>query len=308
MPPRRDHKGGQHKRYEPTSIEDINAHPSVLFNFHEVGCLDFCQRIEEVKSFSPLTHLCALRFKDKHFQLADLDFKISPRYVSKATKIPYHGEKWFKQAHLDLEDYKPFIKPEHRETITDVFPFSYLLDSYAPLMKAIMRYFTCEGRFSQIFAYHVRLLMHFTRSKQLNLPYFLSKSIEKMAAAVQKKAPPQQISSLFHHSLIKIIFLHQLEKKGVSWESFISHADFATVPPAHVSPTQPVHRPVPLSSRPTPKKLKMTTGQPSKQGEGEGSEPQGEKEDDEQQQPDLEGQQQLDIIGQQLEVDEQHQI
>ena len=117
-----------------------------------------------------------------------------------------------------------------------------------------------------------------------------------MAAAVQKKAPPQQISSLFHHSLIKIIFLHQLEKKGVSWDLFISHADFATVPPVHVSPTQPIHRPVPLSSRPTPKKLKMITGQPSTQGEGEGSEPQGEKEVDEQQ-PDFEGQQRLDIIG-----------
>ena len=83
MPPKRDHRSGPHKRYEPISIEEINAHPSVLFNFHEVGCLDFCQRIEEVKSFSPLTHLCALRFKDKHFQLAGLDFKISPRYVSK---------------------------------------------------------------------------------------------------------------------------------------------------------------------------------------------------------------------------------
>ena len=94
-----------------------------------------------------------------------------------------------------------------------------------------------------------------------------------MASTVQKKASPQQIPSLFHHSLIKIIFLHQLEKKGVSWESFISHADFATVPPAHVSPTQPIHRPVPLSSRPTPKKLKMTIGQPSEQGEGEGGEP-----------------------------------
>ena len=95
-----------------------------------------------------------------------------------------------------------------------------------------------------------------------------------MASTVQKKAPPQQIPSLFHHSLIKIIFLHQLEKKGVSWDSFISHADFATVPPVHVSPTQPIHRPVPSSSRPTPRRLRMTTGQPSQQQGGEGSEQQ----------------------------------
>ena len=170
MPPRQDNRSGPHKRYEPISTEEVNAHPYILFNFHEVGCLDFCQKIQEVKSFSPLTHLCTLRFQNKHFQVAGLDFKFSPRSVSKDTKIPYHGEKWFKQAHLDLEDYKPFIKHEHRDTCTVVFPFSYLLDSYAPLMKVIMKYFTCEGRFDRFYAYHVRLLMHFTRNRKLNLP------------------------------------------------------------------------------------------------------------------------------------------
>ena len=110
-----------------------------------------------------------------------------------------------------------------------------------------------------------------------------------MASTVQKKAPPQQIPFLFHHSLIKIIFLYQLEKKEVPWDLFISHPDFSTVPPAHISPTQPVHRPVPLSSRPTPRRLRMTTGQPSQQEEGEGSRQQ--QIDDEGQQVHDEGQQ-----------------
>ena len=155
MPPRQDNRSGLHKIYEPISTEEVNAHPSILFNFHEVGCLDFCQKVQEVKNFSPLTHLCALRFQSKDFQIADLDFNFSSRSVSKATKIPYHGEKWFKQTHLDLDDYKPFIKPEHRDTCTAIFPFSYLLASYAPLMKVIMKYFTCEGRFTRVYAYHV---------------------------------------------------------------------------------------------------------------------------------------------------------
>ena len=148
MPPRQDSRSGLHKRFEPTSTKEVNAHPSVLFNLHEVGCLDFCQRVQEVKSFSPLTHLCTLRFQDKHFQLAGLDFKFSPRSFSKATKIPYIGEKWFKQSHLDSNDYKPFLKPEHKESCPSIFPLSYLLTSYSPLMNIIMKYFTCEGRFS----------------------------------------------------------------------------------------------------------------------------------------------------------------
>ena len=110
------------------------------------------------------------------------------------------------------------------------FPFSHLLASYAPLMKIIMKYFTCEGRFSRVYAYHIRLLMHFTRTKQLNLPYFLYKSIEKMASPVQKKSPSQQVASLFHHSLIKISILHQLEKKGVSWDVFYQSPGFLHCP------------------------------------------------------------------------------
>ena len=144
IPPKQDRRSGPHKRYEPFSTEEVNAHPSVLFNFHEVGCLEFCQRVQEVKKYLPLTHLCALRLQGKHFQLAGLDFKFSPRSVSRATKIPYVGEKWFKQSYLDSEQYKPFLKPEHRDACPFIFPFSYFLTSYAPLMKIIMKYFTCE--------------------------------------------------------------------------------------------------------------------------------------------------------------------
>ena len=105
-----------------------------------------------------------------------------------------------------------------------------------------------------------------------------------MASTVQKKAPSLQIPSLFHHSLIKIIILHQLENKEVPWDVFISHPNFSTVPPVHISPTQPVHRPIPLYSRPTPRRLKFPTEQ-SGQQEGKEHE-QVEEEEDEQEEND----------------------
>ena len=103
MPPRKDNRSGLHRRFEPISTVEVNVHPSVLFKFHEVGCMDFCQRVQEVKSYLPLTHLCALTLQGKHFQLAGLDFKFYPRSISRAIKIPYVIEKWFKQSHLDSE-------------------------------------------------------------------------------------------------------------------------------------------------------------------------------------------------------------
>ena len=89
MPPRQDSRSGPHKRYEPFSTEEVNAYPSVLFNFHEVGCLEFCQKVKKVKSYFPLTHLFDLRLQGKHVHLAGLEFKLSPRSISRATKIPY---------------------------------------------------------------------------------------------------------------------------------------------------------------------------------------------------------------------------
>ena len=38
MPPKEDSRSGYHKSYEPFSTQEVNASPSVLFNFHEVGC------------------------------------------------------------------------------------------------------------------------------------------------------------------------------------------------------------------------------------------------------------------------------
>ena len=61
----------------------------------------------------------------------------------------------------------------------------------------------------------------------MNLPYYLFQSIDKMASAINTKSYDHQMPSLFHHSLIKMIILYQLEKQGVSWETFISHDVFA---------------------------------------------------------------------------------
>ena len=256
MPPRKANKGGYHNRFEPITVKELNDSPSVLFNFHEVGCLDFCQKVQEVTNHPPLTQFFSLRLQGKHVHISGVDFFLTPRSVSRATKIPYLSEKWFKQTYLDLDHYKPFLKPAYQNECKAIFPFSHLLNSYTPLMKTIMRYFTCEGRYYRVYSYHIRLLMHFTRTHLLNLPFFLCKSIDKMSSLVQKRPPTQQKASLFHHSLIKIIILHQLEKKGVSWETFISHLDFSTASsshvPSHISSSPSTHYLSPSSSQYTP--------------------------------------------------------
>ena len=96
-----------------------------------------------------------------------------------------------------------------------------------------MKYFTCEGRYSKLYSYHVRCLRHFTRVKMLHLPYYLYRSIDKMSSVVQRRTYSQKMQSFFHHCLIKMVVLHQLVQKCIPCEVFIADEIFTSPQPHH---------------------------------------------------------------------------
>ena len=133
---------------------------------------------------------------------------MSTNAIVAATGIPSMGERWFKQEKLDMSYFEPYLKPRYKDHNKSIFPFSHLLERYVPIMRIIMKYFNCEGRFSHLYSYHIRLLMHFTRVRMLHFPYYLFRSINKMTYIVQKRDYNKQMQSLFHHSLIKMVVMH----------------------------------------------------------------------------------------------------
>ena len=58
------------------------------------------------------------------------------------------------------------------------YPIKYIQPQWETLFHMIVRYITCDGKYSSIHFYHLRILMAFKGSK-LNLPYFLFKSLQK---------------------------------------------------------------------------------------------------------------------------------
>ena len=140
-----------------------------------------------------------------------VSFELSTDSFSNSTGINSVGEKWFKQANLDMSYFEPYLNPKYKDCNKSIFPFSHFLDRYAPMMRIIMKYFTCEGRFSRLYSYHIKLLMNFTIVRMLHIPYYLYRNIDKMSYIVQKRDYPQQMHNLFHHSLIKMVVMHQLQ-------------------------------------------------------------------------------------------------
>jgi len=181
--------------------------------------------VESVKYHDELARLFVLHLHDGQVTLAAMTFTLTPETIAQATNIPNIGEQWNKRQLVDRDHYEPYMKAGFQRHVSRVFPFKYLQDTYAPLMKLIIRYFSCEGRFSRLYAYHIRLLMQFTRVTMINLPYFIFQNIEKMTTLVQRKLPQQQYNNIYHFALIKIVVLHQLDLLNISWEDFISHED-----------------------------------------------------------------------------------
>lgn len=184
--------------------------------FRRQSCFQYCEMISQIQHHRELVRLFVLHLQDGHVNLAGVNFTLSPETIAQATMIPNVGEEWSKRQLLDRFYYEPYIKHGYMRHLSAVFPFRFLRDEYAPLMKLIIRYFSCEGRFSRLYAYHVRLLMHFMRVRMMNIPFFMCRNIDRMAPLVQRKSPAHQHKSIYHYALIKIIFMHQLAQQGIT--------------------------------------------------------------------------------------------
>lgn len=57
------------------------------------------------------------------------------------------------------------------------------------------------------------------------MSYFLLPSLSKMAKRVQKQGKSME-KILYHHGLIKLIVMHELQKQNFSWNHFLFNNDF----------------------------------------------------------------------------------
>ena len=78
-----------------------------------------------------------------------------------------------------------------------------------------------------MYYYHFKLLLHFTGKISLDLPFYLFRSLGKMCEKVQLKKEACE-TSMFHHGLVKLIVLHELQKIGREWSAFLFMIGFKT--------------------------------------------------------------------------------
>jgi hypothetical protein len=76
--------------------------------------------------------------------ISGVTFRVTKETLSSTTKIPSHGERWYKGMPLDVLYYEEFIKPSclNRKIRVGVLS-QYLWEDFQKILKVIIRYFTC---------------------------------------------------------------------------------------------------------------------------------------------------------------------
>lgn len=186
---RRPKKGGRILRLELYDTRELMDSPMTISCFKHVGCFDFCELVQRVQQPPSLTRVFISNIQGNQVTIAGVKFTISRAIIVAATRMPNVGEKLFKAINIYARHYESFLEPRYKNENKKVFPLSHLLDRFYPMKKIIMKNFTCEGRFSRLYSYHIRFLMHFTRLKLLNIPHYFYKRIDKMGYKVQSREP-----------------------------------------------------------------------------------------------------------------------
>ena len=133
------------------------------------------------------------------------EFLIDEALISEVTELPCTREKWFKTTIPKDMEFRSYLKPEHRGITWKKFvPSSWLEENWQQLLKSILVYLTYEGRYNRAMIYHFKLMNHFTGKNPLNMPFYLHRSLGKMAHQV--KSQPSKIAiRLCHHGLIQLL-------------------------------------------------------------------------------------------------------
>ena len=102
--------------------------------------------------------------------------------IAEVIELPRTGDKWFKTTINKDVEFRSYLKPEHRNVVwKKSVPSTWLEERWQQSLKEILVYITYEGRYNRAMMYNFKLMNHFIGRIPLNLPFYLHKSLTKMA-------------------------------------------------------------------------------------------------------------------------------
>jgi hypothetical protein len=159
----------------------------------------------------------ALNFDGHEVEIDKMLMLVTEHTIAKACRLVVGGERWWKKEHVVTEFVNQFLLPDKKNpNWKRGIPRRWIQPERHTALIVIHRYITYEGRFSLVYIYHIRILMHLNGDYPLNIPYFLLKRLTKMSKRVQSLSTNAK-RSLFQQVLIKTLVMYDLSELQKPW-------------------------------------------------------------------------------------------
>jgi hypothetical protein len=202
-------------RIEPEGAELLEAYPQMAQRFRDAGWFEFLTTFQGYDEQVSMEF--ALNFDGHEVEIGKMLMLVTEQTIAKACRLVVGGERWWKKEHVVTEFVNQFLLPDKQNLDwRRGIPRSWIRPEWHTTLIVIHRYITCEGRFSLVYIYHIRILIHLNGDYPLNLPYFLLKSLTKMSKRVQPLSTNAK-RSLFHQVLIKTLVMSALNELQKPW-------------------------------------------------------------------------------------------
>jgi hypothetical protein len=212
-------------RAEPNGSQALLTFDGAFADLEEFGWLSFIQKFDGFNMI--VSRQFALSFDGGRAKVGDLQLEITEQSISSATGLPVIGEKWSKNYRVKDVPWTLLFRSRNVKSCGRGLPAKILKPRWYDLLMILKQFITCEGRYGFVFLFHLRLLMVFM-GFELNMPYYLHRSIFKMAKRYKRN---QADTSLFHVGLIKILVVSELVLRRDSWQNFLNRNGFTEFNP-----------------------------------------------------------------------------
>lgn len=132
---------------EPTRKQFLEGYPQTNKLLQRRQWLQFVGKFSGCHK--EVTKTFAHSFDGMEAEIRDIKLTVTESMIAKATSLPRHGEKWFRNRGIDNEDWRVFLKNPSMETTVyeKGIPISTLKSKWRNLLLVLQKFITCEGRF-----------------------------------------------------------------------------------------------------------------------------------------------------------------
>jgi len=171
-------------RVEPSIFDSSQYHDDCISILKEKQWLPFLEKF--CGSNEEVTKQFAFTFNGEKDLIGNFSFRVSEDTIAQSLGINPEGEKYFKTKQFKEKSWTQFMS---RLRVSSVnwkkrVPRSWLMHPWDEMVYIIQKFVTYEGRYSIVYLYHIKLLLHLKGQCVISLPYFLLQSLTKMSKTI----------------------------------------------------------------------------------------------------------------------------